>query len=209
MSTSPARVPKYRHYKPKNLAVVRIDGRDHYLGRFNSPESRQRYHRLIAGWLASASRFPAEPHPGDMNSPRRLRVCDLILAYWKHAEAHYRDADGKPTQELENMRDAIRPLRHLYGETDAASFGPLSLRTIQQHLVVSKLSRTTINARINRIRRVFKWGVSSELVPATVLLALQSVAPLKRGRTEATEPKGIVPVPSTDVEKTLPHLPVP
>ena len=26
------RIPKYRHYKPKNLGVVRIDGRDHYLG---------------------------------------------------------------------------------------------------------------------------------------------------------------------------------
>ena len=25
-------VPKYPHYKPKNLGVVRIDGRDHYLG---------------------------------------------------------------------------------------------------------------------------------------------------------------------------------
>lgn len=40
--------PKYRHYKPKNLAVVRIDGRDHYLGKYGSPESREKYHRLLA-----------------------------------------------------------------------------------------------------------------------------------------------------------------
>ena len=26
------RIPKYRHYKPKNLGVVRINGRDFYLG---------------------------------------------------------------------------------------------------------------------------------------------------------------------------------
>lgn len=39
---------KYRHYKPKDLAVVRIDGRDHYLGRYNSPESHERYHHLLA-----------------------------------------------------------------------------------------------------------------------------------------------------------------
>ena len=31
--------PKYRQYRPKNLAVGRIDGRDFYLGRFDSPES--------------------------------------------------------------------------------------------------------------------------------------------------------------------------
>ena len=41
-------VPKYRHYKPKNLGVVRIDGRDHYLGKFGSPESYEKYHRLLA-----------------------------------------------------------------------------------------------------------------------------------------------------------------
>ncbi len=40
--------PKYRHYKPKDLAVVRIDGKDHYLGKHGSPESWERYHRLLA-----------------------------------------------------------------------------------------------------------------------------------------------------------------
>ena len=33
------RTPKYRQYKPKNLAVVRIEGRDQYLGKYGSPES--------------------------------------------------------------------------------------------------------------------------------------------------------------------------
>ena len=40
MPRPPSRIPKYRHYKPKNLGVVRIDGRDIYLGKYNSPESR-------------------------------------------------------------------------------------------------------------------------------------------------------------------------
>ncbi len=31
--------PKYRHYKPKGPAVVRIDGEDYYLGKHGSPES--------------------------------------------------------------------------------------------------------------------------------------------------------------------------
>jgi hypothetical protein len=48
-------LPKYRHYKPKDLAVVRLDGRDIYLGKYNSPQSREKYHRTIAEWLSTAS----------------------------------------------------------------------------------------------------------------------------------------------------------
>ena len=46
------RIPKYRHYKPKNLAVVRINGKDHYLGRHNTPKSKEEYARLVAGLAA-------------------------------------------------------------------------------------------------------------------------------------------------------------
>ena len=52
MPTSDRRIPKYRHYRPKDLAVVRIDGHDHYLGKYDSPQSHENYHRLVAEWLA-------------------------------------------------------------------------------------------------------------------------------------------------------------
>ncbi|AGA31229.1 hypothetical protein [Singulisphaera acidiphila] len=42
--------PKYRHYKPKDLAVVHINGCDVYLGKHNSPESWEKYSRVIAEW---------------------------------------------------------------------------------------------------------------------------------------------------------------
>ena len=32
MSISGCRIPKYRHYKPKSLAVVRLNGEESYLG---------------------------------------------------------------------------------------------------------------------------------------------------------------------------------
>ena len=54
MNATTAKDPKYRHYKPKNLGVVRIDGRDHYLGKFNSDESWEKYHRLLAEWCRVA-----------------------------------------------------------------------------------------------------------------------------------------------------------
>ena len=47
--------PAYRHYKPKNLAVVRIEGKDHYLGRFGSDESHELYEKLIDDWRQRSS----------------------------------------------------------------------------------------------------------------------------------------------------------
>jgi len=41
------RAPSYRRHKPIGQAVVTIGGHDIYLGRFNSPASRDDYNRLI------------------------------------------------------------------------------------------------------------------------------------------------------------------
>jgi hypothetical protein len=34
------RPPSYRLHRARNLAVVTIDGKDHYLGRYGCPETR-------------------------------------------------------------------------------------------------------------------------------------------------------------------------
>ena len=41
------RKPSYLRHKPTGQARVRIDGRDHYLGAYGSPESYERYEDLI------------------------------------------------------------------------------------------------------------------------------------------------------------------
>jgi integrase len=104
------------------------------------------------------------------------------------------------------MQGAIRPLEDLYGGTRVADFGPLALKAVRLRMINAGLCRTEINRRINRIRRVFKWGVEDELVPANVLHALQAVAPLKRGRTIAPESEPVLPVPDADVDAVLPHV---
>jgi hypothetical protein len=80
----PVREPSYRHHKARNLAVVTLDGKDHYLGKYNSPESREKYHRLISEWHANQGR-PAAAN----GSPVPIQtVNDLILAYWEFAKAY-------------------------------------------------------------------------------------------------------------------------
>src|SRR5262249_2230070 len=71
------------------------------------------------------------------------------------------------------------------------------------------LSRSVINYRINRIRRVFKWAVSFELLPPSVHQALQAIPGLRRGRGGVREAPKVLPVPAEHVEATLPFLPRP
>src|SRR5262245_13753715 len=130
----------------------------------------------------------------------------MILAVWKEAELHYRHPDGTPTGELDNLRDALRPLRRLYGTTPAADFGPLALRAVRDAMARDGLARTTINARVNRIRRAFRWGVEHEHLHPDVAARLDAVAPLRKSRG-GREPEPVRPVPWADVAATLPHLP--
>jgi hypothetical protein len=58
-SPSPApRVPNYRRHKPTGQAVVTLNGRDIYLGKWNTKESRTEYDRIIGEWLAAGRSLP-------------------------------------------------------------------------------------------------------------------------------------------------------
>jgi hypothetical protein len=52
MPRKAGKVPSYCRHKRSGQAVVRIDGKDHYLGPFGSPESHDQYERHIAEWRA-------------------------------------------------------------------------------------------------------------------------------------------------------------
>ena len=81
---------------------------------------------------------------------------------------------------------------------------------LREKMVSAQLSRNVVNARINRIRRVVKWGVENELVEPSALQALQAVATLKKGRTTARETEAVKPVPDAHIHRVLalvtPHV---
>lgn len=197
------RIPKYRCYKPKNLGLVVIDGTQHYLGPYGSPESVAEYNRLVQEWLARGPCLPASAGTAG-ESPS---VNELILDFFsRHAEVHYRHADGTPTGELANFRDSFRPLKVLYGRTPACDFSPLKLKAVREAMIEAGLARTTINQRVGRIVHLFKWGVENELVPPGVHHGLRAVSGLKAGRSRARETSPIRPVPEELVEAIRPHV---
>ncbi len=190
--------PKYRHYKPRNLAVVRIAGRDHYLGTFGSAESKERYARLIAERNVGAQ--PALPRAD-------LSVTELVARYWEWASGYY-VKNGRPTGQLPKLQQSIRILRELYGSTPATLFGPLAMRAVQKYCSQSGRCRNYVNAICGEVRRLFKWSASHEILPASVYEALRTVPGLQRGRCQARETEPIRPVSDAVVEAALPYLPV-
>jgi integrase len=215
MSAKP-RVPSYRRHKQSGQAIVTLTDavtgrrRDVLLGKYGTKASKDEYKRVVLDWEANERRLPATTPAAD------LTITELIDRYWRHVEGYYRHADGTPTGEVPAMRYALRPLNYLHGRTVAADFGPSALKAVRELLVrgydhpkygpQEATCRTVINARVKRIRRMFKWAVENELVPAGVHQALCAVAPLKRGRTEARESEPVQPVARAVVEDTLPLL---
>jgi integrase len=202
-------VPTYRLHKQSGQAVVTLtDGfggrRDVLLGQYGTDASRKEYARVITEWEARGRRL--SPKGAEDSAAPPLSVNELAVAYWKWAETYYGFKDSRKGTSF-NVKDVLRILKELYGHTPAADFGPLALKACRVEMVKKGWSRTYVNAQVDRLRRVFKWGASEELVPESVYNALMTVEGLQRGRTEARETKKVKPVTPETVEATLPHMP--
>jgi integrase len=198
-------IPTYRLHKQSGQAIVTLtDGiggrRDVLLGKHNTPESRTEYLRVLAEWEATDRRLAGR------EAGIGISLNELNLAFLRHAESHYRRPDGTITAEVVNFKLALRHVREVYGTTPVAAFGPLALKAVRQKMVEAGLCRGVVNHRCRRIVRVFKWGVSEELVPESTWRALTTVRGLEQGRTEARETDPVGPVADAVVDATLPLL---
>jgi integrase len=199
-------IPSYRQHKRSGKAVVTLsDGHgaryDVQLGEYNSPESRERYARVIAEWEAAGRRrtVAAAARAG-------LSVNEMAERFLERAERYYRRPDGTATSEITNFKLSIRVLRQLYGMTPAAAFSPLKLKAVRQKMIDDDLCRGVINQRIGRIKSMFKWAVQEEIIPESVYRALQCVRGIPRGRGEARETEPIGPVPEAYVVAVQQHV---
>lgn len=193
--------PRYCLHKASGQAVVRIASQDIYLGKYDSPDSRIAYRRVIQDWKAQQPVRPAKP----LVAPGSICVSEVILRYVKFA-AEYYQKNGQETNEVRMIQAAASVLRELYGRTEARDFGPKALKECQQAMIRKDWCRTHINKQIGRLRRMFKWAVSEELIPGSVNESLQCVSGLKRGRSGAREGQKVRPVSDADLAATMEHL---
>jgi len=104
------------------------------------------------------------------------------------------------------MKEALGHMCKTFGSLLAVEFGPLKLKAVRQQMIDAGLARGVINNRVNRIKRVIKWAVSEELLPAGAYEAVQTVSGLRFGRSEAKETEPVRPVPDSWVDATVPYL---
>jgi integrase len=204
-------VPSIRPHS-SGQARVTIEGKDYLLGKFGSPEAEEAYRRILAQWLAREGPFAPADEP--------ITITEVIAGYWLYAEKYYGyDRDPK-RGDCWNLKSTLGILRDLYGSTKAADFGPLDLRAVQgemvrrgrklvrQHgqLVHRGWSRKLVNQQVSRIKQIFRWAVTEELVPPAVWQGLLAVPGLRKGKTDARETDPVGPVPLADVEAAKKHL---
>lgn len=198
--------PSYRFHKARNCAVVTIGGQNHYLGPYGSPESHERYARLIAEHFGNNGCPPAAAPSYGLD----ITVNELVARYWTEHVEKYHTKNGKPTDRRAHIRLAMRPLCDLYGGTLAREFGPRRLKLVRDRMIESRLhergrvARTYINDHVGIIKRMFRWAVAEELVSPQIHQALGSVESIHRGRDRRVrESKKVLPAPEKDVEAVL------
>lgn len=191
-------LPKYRKHRASGQAIVTLCGVDHYLGPHGTRASKCQYDRLIAEWLANDRRL--------LPASDSITVVELCARYWRYAKGYYLK-DGRCTKVAPAIKLALKYVNTWYGRELAADFGPLALKAVRQQMVEDGLSRRYINDHVDRIKRMFKWAVGEQLIPAETYHALAVVPGLLRGRTIARETAPVLPVEDSVVEQTLPLLP--
>ena len=134
--------PAYRHFKPRNQGVVRIAGKDYYLGEYQSQESWRRYNQLLAdlfysepGVVNSTGFSPASSVPtnGQIQLPAILTIGELTMRYQVHANGYYQK-DGQPTSEAETIKRSLVFLNRRYCEEPANSFTSKKLEVVRESI---------------------------------------------------------------------------
>ena len=192
----PSSVPKYRKHS-SGQARVTINGRDYLLGPWQSRTSIREYDRIVAEYLASGR------SPSFGIETEAYTVAMLIRDFLHHCKQYYGTAK---TSELHRIKPALKVVRDLYANHDAAGFGPSSYKAVRQVMIESGLTRQGVNARMKRVVRTWKWAASEGKLPASAFETLKLIPSLKAGRTAAPDTEPVTPVADDVVEITLQKL---
>ena len=167
----------YRLHKATGQAVVSIHGKDFYLGKYGSPESKERYQKI----LQSQSSFQ--------------RLAEQYLAY---AEGYYRG--GK---EWLRIKRAFELFHQAVETIPAGQISKSHLRKFQRFLVDQSVCRRYINQLVGCLLRGVKWLASNDLLEPNRYHDLRLVPSLRAGRSPAPDYPDIGPAPMSSIASVL------
>ena len=202
MSTSANRLPRLLCQRRKgkaNSAYCNVNGKRVYLGVYGSAESKAAYAELIAQLEAQqAERLPVSADP---------ILDEVIYAYLTRMRAYCKaDSLQQNTGEFGEVKRTMSRLRVQAGSLRASEYGPKMLKAYREARLATGCKRLTINKCVRRVVAMFKWAAAEEMISVDIFQALQTVEPLKRGRSEAGESVPVRPVEQADIDATLDKL---
>jgi integrase len=167
-----------------------------YFGKHGTPKADAAYKAWVRQ-LVSDVPLPAVKPGG------HLLIADLCIRYLEHAKAYYNGGT-----EYTRMRIAARAVLARFDNTQVDDFGPLALDELRERYMIDERDwcRTYINCIVNCIRRIWRWGVSKQLVKPDTLAALSTLDGLKEGRTRARESNDVGPVEWPHYAAVLPYM---
>ncbi len=174
----------------KGYWYVNLDGRQHHLG-----SDREKALRLYNGLIV-------ESIQADEKLWQDFTIRTLCDAFISQAELRFGRSNGHTC----NYRTAVKYLIQEYGTLSISKFGPTNFKRVRQCVILSGSSRQYANKIASRIRTIFTWGVSSEIVDPKVLIAIQSVKPIYGGETAARETEPTMPVKRSIIDATITEL---
>ena len=212
------RKPKYRRFAPRNIAFVEWQGKRHYFSGFpyGTKESWSAYLDFCKTHCVDGR--PVQPKKRGAKRATSILVVDLAERFLEHALDYY----GTGRTERAQYRRILGLAVERFGHLPIDELGPLKFAALRDYLATTeqvriyrnkrgeettrrstRLKRDTINHLIADLKRVFKWGVTQELVSAEQWMAIHAVPGLRAGRSAAPESQPRKPVEWKDVEAIL------
>lgn len=180
--------PKLSFHKAQKQYYARFDGKMVYFGKDHA-HAAQRFAETLARYEAGE---PVTPRANQ----EALTIVEAAERYLAYAAQYYGESS-----EADILKHALRRLCAFCGREPLPELGPKRLKTFQTHLVQQgELSRSGVNRTISSVRRFVKWAVSEEIAPPDLSHALETIQPLRKGRTQAPETEPVKPVPMEHVE---------
>lgn len=205
-SDRPGAAPRLRRHV-RGHGTVRLSRQDHYLGPWPDPTSpappavQAKYHELVARWVAGGRKPLARAGEKD----RPVLVNDLVARFVEHLRADYPAGSREPDQyEL-----ALRPLAALFGLEPGATLSAKVVEKVRDEMIRRDWSRKHVNRSVNRTKRLVRWAVRGELIPAACWQSVSAVEPLRAGQRGVKESPRRRPATLADVVAVCEHLTAP
>ena len=164
--------------------------------------ARLRFDEDLARWLSNGRSFP------ELDAPASVTVRELVERWQEHVRRKHGPAWFSKSGTRAHY--AAQTLVELFGTAVVADFGPRRLKAVRQSMLSGgRLCRREINARVNYVKAIFRWGASEELVPPGVWHGVHAVEALGAREFGARENPTRNDVAWWVVEATLPFVPFP